>query len=195
MPRRSKISHLPDEMQDWLRGELRARGFADYDAVVDALNDRLRDEGMEVTISRTSLVRFAQGQKKFAKLQREADAWAQQFLSTEGVDNEAHRHKVLFGMLSGHAFRSMANAFQDPEDREDLDLAPRDLQLLGRMLKDLMTSSGIREAITDKERRRLIEGERKSAADRAVTATRTAGVPLTPEVAAEIRRAVQGGQT
>jgi len=192
MPQPRKISHLPDEVQDWLREELQARGYSDYDAITEALRERLEREGIEIEISRGAVYRHALAQKKFADLQREADAWAEGFLERRGVEDEAHRHQVLSAMLSTHAFRSMKAAMSPEDEVDDGAMAPRDLHLLGRMLKDLMSSSGIREGLTEKERQRLIAEERQAAADRAIGATRTAGVPLSPEVAAAIKRAVQG---
>ncbi len=191
MPSRSKIDRLPDALKTWLRAELNARGYSDYDGVTAALNERMAEAGLDLVISRTGLGRWSQAQKKYADIQREADGWAQSFLSEEGVDAEAHRHRVLFSMLSHHAFLTMANGLTEGDEKEELDFDARDLHFLGRMLKDLMTSSGIREAIGEKERRRLAEAERKAGADRAVSAARGAG--LSPEVAAAIRAAVEGG--
>ena len=189
--RRRKIDLLPTELRDWLCEEMQARGYSDYAAITDALNDRLAGHGLEVTIGCSAVKAFGSEHREFTKLQGEASNWATGWLDEAGLEDEANRQSVLFRMITTVAFKVMKAQITREADQID----PRDLHFLGRMMKDVMASSGIREAITDKERRRLIEGERKSAADRAVTATRTAGVPLTPEVAAEIRRAVQGGQT
>jgi len=188
MPRRSKISHLPDELQEWLRGELRSRGFAEYDAVTEALNRKLAEHGLLVSISRTAVANFSSEHREFLRLQQEASSWAAGWLDEAGLEEEASRQSVLFKMITTVAFKVMKA--QMTHDADDID--PRDLHFLGRMMKDVMASSGIREAITEKERQRLISEERKSAAERAVSATRTAGVPLTREVAAAIRAAVEG---
>ncbi len=181
---------MPPEIRDWLRTELQARGYADYDDVTEALNARLEAEGLDITVGRSAVHNFGRAQQRFADLQRQANDWAQGFLGEEGLDREAHRHKALFSMLSSHAFRTMANAMAPREEKEELDFDARDLHFLGRMLKDMMASSGLREAISDKALEREIRKERKAAADRVESATRSAG--LTPEVSAAIRDAVEG---
>ncbi len=70
MPRRSKIDRLPDPLRTWLREKLHARGFADYDDLTTALNARLEAEGIDVTIGRTSVLRFGRAQQRFADLAR-----------------------------------------------------------------------------------------------------------------------------
>jgi len=190
--RRSKIARLPAEIRDWLCEELRARGFADYDLIAEALNARLLEEGLEVSIGRTAVMRFAREHKKFADLQREADAWAEGFMAERGVEDEARRHQILSAMLSTHAFRSMAAAMDGTEEETEAAMDPRDLQLLGRMLKDLMSSSGIREALSDKERERLIAEERRSAGHRAEEAAVRAG--LSPQTIARLRAQVEGAE-
>ena len=193
MPRRPKIDRLPAQIRDWLRAELQARGYADYDDVTEALNARLVAGGLNMTVGRSAVHNYGQAQQRFTAIQREADAWAQSFLGQEGVEKEAHRHRVLFSMLSNHAFRVMKNGMAEGDEKEDLDFDARDLHFLGRMLKDLMASSGLREAISDKALEREISKERKAAAGRAESVSRSAG--LSPDVSAAIRAAVEGGGT
>ncbi len=183
-----KIDLLPVEIRDWLREELQARGYSGYDAITEALRDRLTQHGLTVTIGRSSIATFGAEHREFTKLQGEASNWAAGWLDEAGLDEEAQRQSVLFRMITTVAFKVMKA--QMTREAEDID--PRDLHFLGRMMKDVMASSGIREAMGEKERQRLIAEERRSAAERAVSATRSAGVPLSPDVAAEIRRAVQG---
>ena len=90
-------------------------------------------------------------------------------------------------MITTVAFKTLRS--QMVRDGDDID--PRDLQLLGRMMKDVMASSGLRESLSEAERRRLAETERKAGAARAASAAR--GTGLSPEVAAAIRAAIEGG--
>jgi len=186
--RRRKIDLLPAELRDWLCEEMRARGYSDYAAITGALNDRLADHGLQVTIGCSAVKAFGSEHREFSKLQEEASGWAADWLDEAGLEDEANRQSVLFRMITTVAFKVMKAQIAREADEID----PRDLHFLGRMMKDVMASSGLREVMADKERQRLIAGERKSAADRAVSATRTAGVPLTPQVAAAIRAAVEG---
>ena len=83
--------------------------------------------------------------------------------------------------------------FRADDDKEDLDFDPRDLHLMGRMLKDMMASSGLREAISDKERARIAAEERIAAGTRAEEAATRAG--LSPETSARLRAEVEGEAT
>jgi len=188
LPRRRKIDRLPEEIRHWLGEELKALGYSDYAAIAAALNRRLAKAGLELTIGRSAVKEFGKEHREFSKLQREAANWAAGWLDDAGLEEEAQRQSVLFRMITTVAFKVMKAQMVREADEID----PRDLQFLGRMMKDVMSSSGIREGLTEKERQRLIAEERQAAADRAVTATRTAGVPLSPDVAAAIKRAVQG---
>ncbi len=187
MPRRRKIDLLPTALRDWLKEELQTRGFADYNAVTDALNARLVDRGLLLSVGRSAVAQFGAEHAEFSKLQEEASGWAEDWMGRNGLEDEARRHSALFEMISTLAFKCIKAQF----GKEGREIDTRDLHLLGRMMKDLMTSSGIREAISDRERQRLAEAERKAGAERAVTAARGAG--LSPEVAAAIRAAVEGG--
>ncbi|WP_419737724.1 phage protein Gp27 family protein [Ruegeria sp.] len=187
MPRRRKIDLLPSAIRDWLREELAAQGFADYDTITDALNDRLAEKGLLVTIGRSTVQRFGQEHREFSRLQQEATGWAAGWLDEIGLEEEARRQSVLFEMITTVAFKVMKAQMT----REAGEIDPRDLHFLGRMMKDVMSSSGLREAMADKERKRLAEAERRAGGERAGAAARGAG--LSPDVAALIRQAVEGG--
>lgn len=193
MPPRSKIERLPDALKHWLAAELAARGYADCDGVTEALNARLEAEGLDLVVSRSALGRYNKTQKRYVEIQRRSDEWAGKFLADEGIDAEAKRHRALFSMLSTHAFQVMEMGFRADDDKEDLDFDPRDLHLMGRMLKDMMASSGLREAISDKERARIAAEERIAAGTRAEEAATRAG--LSPETSARLRAEVEGEAT
>ena len=187
MPRRRKIDLLPAALRDWLKEELQARGFANYDAITEGLNTRLIERGLLLSIGRSAVAEFGVEHAEFARLQEEASGWAAQWMGDNGLEDEARRQSALFEMISTLAFKCIKAQFR----KNDGDIDTRDLHLLGRMMKDLMASSGLREVISDKALERALKKERDAAAGRVETASRAAG--LTPEVAAAIRAAVQGG--
>ncbi|KAK3608771.1 hypothetical protein CHS0354_006812 [Potamilus streckersoni] len=54
----SSVSLLPDDIKLWINSELQKKSFSDYDALTDALNEKLAEAGLEVSISRSALSRW-----------------------------------------------------------------------------------------------------------------------------------------
>jgi len=186
MPQRRKIDRLPERLRNWLREELQARGFSGYDDVTAALNARLEDEGLDLSIGARAVRVFGAEHAEFTRLQREASGWAAEWMGRNGLEDEALRQSALFEMITTLGFKLLKSRMTSAGEEID----PRDLAMMGRMMKDLMASSGLRESLADRERARLVEAERKAGAGRAAEAARKAD--LSPEVAASIRAAVQG---
>ena len=184
--RRRKIDLLPTALRDWLKQELEARGFADYDAITDALNARLDERGLLVTIGRSAIAAFGAEHAEFIRIKDEASGWALEWMGENGLEEEAKRHSALFEMISTLAFKCIKAQF----NKEGGEIDTRDLHLLGRMLKDLMQSSGIREALSEQERERLVEAERKAAVAAVSKAARKKNV--SDDVIAALREAVEG---
>jgi hypothetical protein len=69
MAKRSAIkTEVPREIQDEFNARLVAGGFADYAGLTVWLNERLRDEGLSVRISKTSAFRYgAEFQEQFER--------------------------------------------------------------------------------------------------------------------------------
>lgn len=187
MPPRRKIDLLPAELRDWLKAELEQRGFAGYDEVHRALNDRLAEAGLGIGIGRAAVARYGAEHAEFVRFQAEASGWAAGWLDEAGLEEEARRQSVLFQMITTIAFKVLKSQMT----REGDEIDPRDLQSLGRMMRDVMASSGLREVMSERERRRLADAERRAGAERADAVARGAGI--SPEVAAAIRAAVEGG--
>ena len=73
-------------------------------------------------------------------------------MQDQGLEDEAKRHNVLFQMITTLAFKVMKNQMTKEGDEID----PRELHFLGKMMKDIMASSGIREKLVEEERRAAI---------------------------------------
>lgn len=151
MPPPRKIDLLPDELRDWLKDAMRARGFGDWEALADELNDRLEAEGLELRVQKSALHAYGQEYREFVKYQEEASAWAAGWMAEQGLEEEAKRHNVLFQMITTLAFKVMQS--QMTKDGETID--PKDLHFLGRLMKDVMASSGIREKLIEEDRKAL----------------------------------------
>lgn len=149
MPPPRKVDLLPPELRDWLKEELRASGFSGYEALSEALNFRLEEAGLSLRIQKTALHSFGQEYEQLVKVQEEAGAWATEWLAEQGLEQEAQRHNVLFQMITALAFKVMKAQMTKEGDEID----PKELHFLGRMLKDVMQSSGIREATIAADRK------------------------------------------
>ncbi|MGR3481649.1 phage protein Gp27 family protein [Salipiger marinus] len=153
MPAPAKLDLIPPELRAWLREALEARGFAEIVAVTEELNLRLQDCGLEVSIGKTAVGRFS----KALKDQREAFSIAETLLSDMDIAAEGELHKVLVQMIATSAVQ-MIRAVRE----EDGHLEPKDLMALGRMVKDLMASSGLREKLLADERERVAREAREA---------------------------------
>jgi Bacteriophage Mu, Gp27 len=162
MPPPRKVDLMPEELRKWLQEELKARGFGDYVALSEALNFRLEEEGLELRIGKSALHAYGSEYAEFVKYQDEASAWAADWMNDNGLEEEAQRHNVLFQMVTTLAFKSM----QAQMTRKGDDIDPRELHFIGKMLKDIMASSGIREKIMEGERERIIQSERDAMAQK-----------------------------
>lgn len=149
MPPPRKVDLLPPELRDWLKEELRLRGFAGYEDVTERLNERLAEQGQTLRLGKSAVHQFGAEHKAFVELNEQAGAWAESWMSENGLAEEAQRHNVLFQMVTTLAFKQMKS--QMDKDGDEID--PRELHFIGRMLKDIMTSSGLREKLVEDERR------------------------------------------
>ena len=149
MPPPRKVDLLPSELRQWLQEELRARGFADYEALAEALNWRLEEAGLDLRIRKTALHEFGSEYREFVRLQEQASDWAKEWLGEMGMDDQAQRQNVLFQMLTTLAFKVM----QAEVEKEGTDISPQNLHFLARMMKDVMSSSGIVQAMREKDRK------------------------------------------
>jgi len=174
VPPPRKVDLLPAELKTWLQEELRSRGFGGYEDIAEALNFRLEGAGSELRIQKSALHAFGQEYEHFVKLQEEAGAWASSWLAEQGLADEAKRHNVLFQMITALAFKVMQA--QMTRDGDEIDA--KELHFLGRMLKDVMQSAGIRES--------LIAAERKSQSDRMDAAVASGDIDA--EAAAKARK-------
>ena len=173
MPPPKKVDQLPSEIRDWLQQTLRERGFSDYVAITDELNDKLAEVGKVVNFHHATVHRFGQEYRAFVKTQETASAWAQEWIQENGLEDEAKRHNVLFQMVTALAFKAMEA--QMTRDGDDID--PKELHFIGRMLKDIMASAGIRE--------NMLVAERKSQSEK-LNAAVEAG-ELTADIAQKAR--------
>lgn len=177
MPPPRKIDRLPSEILDWLKETLRERGFGDYLAVTEELNDKLAEAGKVVSFSHTTVHKFGQEYREFVRTQEKAGAWAQEWMAENGLEDEARRHNVLFQMVTALAFKAMEARMMASGDEID----PKELHFVGRMLKDIMASSGIRQ--------NMLAADRKAQAEKLDAAVAAGDID---QLAADKARAIMG---
>ena len=149
MPPPRKIDLLPAELRAWLQEELRARGFGQYEELADALNFRLEEAGLDLRIRKSAIHAWGTEYQEFVRLQEQASDWAKEWLGEMGMDDQAQRQNVLFQMLTTLAFKVMQAEVQ----KEGAAISPQNLHFLARMMKDVMSSSGIVQAMQEKDRK------------------------------------------
>lgn len=186
MPPPRKVDRLPPELRNWLKETLVERGFGDYVAVTEELNFKLEEAGADLRIGKSAVHAFGQDYEEFVKYQDEASAWAVGWMQDNGLEEEAQRHNVLFQMITTLAFKVMKS--QMGRDAEEID--PRDLHFIGRLMKDVMASSGIREKLTGDERARIAQEARESAASDIDARAKNLG--LTSDTVAQIKQSILG---
>ncbi|MGB2200384.1 MAG: phage protein Gp27 family protein [Pseudooceanicola atlanticus] len=186
MPPPRKIDLLTPELRAWLQDELRARGFSDYVALADALNERLEARGLELRIGKSAVHAFGQEYEHFVKAQEQASAWAAEWMNDNGMEEEAKRHNVLFQMVTTLAFKAMQSQMAKNGDEID----PRELHFIGKLMKDVMSSSGIREKLMEEERSRVARKAREEAAEEIETDASELG--LTAETVEGIKARILG---
>lgn len=149
MPPPRKIDLLPPELRQWLQEELRARGFAQYEDLAEALNFRLDEAGLNLRIGKSAIHAWGSEYQEFVRLQEQASDWAKEWLGDMGMEDQAQRQNVLFQMLTTLAFKVM----QKEVEKDGNEISPQNLHFLARMMKDVMSSSGIVQAMQEKERK------------------------------------------
>lgn len=186
MPPPRKVELLPPELRQWLHDWWKAKGFHGYEELAEELNFRLAEDGLELRIGKSALHAYGQEYEQFVKLQDEAGAWASQWLVDNDLSEEADRHRVLFQMLTSVAFKVLKAEL----NKDGGEIKPQELHFLGKMMKDIMSSAGIREQLMVKERARIAAEERANAVEALDSARDELG--LSSDVIVKLRREFLG---
>lgn len=181
MPPPKKLDLIPPELRQELARVLQDRGFGDIVAATEELNAWLEAAGLEIRIGKTAVGEYS----KLLKDQREAYELSAALLSDMDIERESEMHKVLTHLISTMTFQLL----QDVR-KEDKTLAPSDLMNLGRMVKDLMSSTGTREKLKDDERQRIAKAARERAAES--VEQRAGELGLSKDVIEQIKSGILG---
>lgn len=167
MPRPRKLDLIPQELQARLKAALEQRGYADIVEVTEELNFWLEDAGLEITIGKSAVGEFS----KVLKDQRDAFNFAEVIMKDLDIEGESEMHKAIMQMIAVHAVKLMRKASDDEEV-----LPAKDLMALGKMLKEVMSSAGIREKMLADDEERVAKKARVEAAAAATKVAQQAGI-------------------
>ncbi len=154
MPPPKKIDLLPEELRGWLIDELKARGFAEIVEVTEALNFRLQEEGLSLSIGKSAVGDL----NKALKEQREAFEIADALMADMDIQAEGQVQQALVQMISASAMQAIMKA-----RGEDEPMTADQHAKFAKMLKDLMSSSSTREKLLEGERERVAKEAREAA--------------------------------
>lgn len=181
MPPAKKLDLIPAELLDRLKLVLAKRGFGDIIAVTDDLNGWLQEADLEIRVGKTAVGEFS----KILKDQRDAFSMVETLLSDMDLQAESEMHRTLLHMITTSAMQMMRSVREG-----DKHLPAGDLMNLGRMLKDLMGSTAVREKLLADDRLRIQREEREKAASVAGKAVRQAG--MSKELEQKIKASILG---
>ncbi|MCA8880376.1 MAG: DUF3486 family protein [Rhodobacteraceae bacterium] len=148
MPPPRKVDLLPAELKGWLRDELVARGFADYEALAEDLNCRLKEAGLELRIQKSAIHAFGQDFRDYAEAQATAQEEIRAFLQEASLKHEVDVTSALFQQLTTIQWR-LQMLMSEPGGLPD----PRGMKDLTSALNNLIRSTDLREKLVADERR------------------------------------------
>lgn len=148
MPPPRKVDLLPEELRDWLREALVARGFGDYERLAEDLNARLEAGGLELRIGKSALHVFGQEFREYAEAERRAKEEIRAFLTEQNLASEIDATKALFQQLTTLQWR-LQMALSGPEALVD----PRGMKDLTTALNNLIRSTELRARIVEEDRK------------------------------------------
>ncbi|MBW4708639.1 DUF3486 family protein [Roseobacter sp. YSTF-M11] len=184
MPPPRKLDLVPEELVARLKQMLSDRGFSDIVEVTEEFNTMLEVDGIQIRVGKTAVGEFS----KMLKDQREAFSMAETLLSDMDIEAESDIHRTLMNMIAVSAMQMMRSVRE-----QDGHLDPASLMNLGRMLKDLMGSAGLREKLLADERVRVAREATVKAAEAGAKAARQAG--MSEELENQIKAEILGIET
>lgn len=152
MPPPRKIDLLPPELRGWLQDELKAAGFANYEAIAERLNFRLEEEGLELRIGKSAIHAYGSEFRQYAEMQSQAQDEIRAFLAEASLKDEVDVTRGLFQQLTAIQWR-LQMAMASPDQLPD----PRGMKDLTTALNNLIRSTSLREQVLAAERKAQAE--------------------------------------
>lgn len=170
MPKRSKITLLPDDLRAELERRLLTSGFSNYDAIAQWLREQ------DVDISRSAIHRFGQDFATKCEAIKLATEQAKTIVTVVG-DDEGNMNEALIRLIQQLSFDILIKS-------QDADIA----SLLPKM--GVMVAKLSKAAVDQKKYATEVKGRVNKAADEVVTAVKKGG--MSEATAEEIRKKILG---
>jgi hypothetical protein len=143
MPAPRKIDLLPPELRGWLEDELKARGYAGYEELAEALNWKLEEAGLELRVQKSAIHAFGQDFKAYAERERAIQSEIRAFMHEADLEDEAKVTKGLFQQLVSIQWQLQKQMHADEGALPDA----RGMKDLTSALNNLIRSASLRDAI------------------------------------------------
>lgn len=177
MGRRSKILTLPPEVKAWFDQVLVARSFSDYEAIAAELNERAREAGYEITVSRSAAQRYgSKFEERMAALKLASEQ--ARAVVTATPNNEGAVSEALMRLVQERMFQHLVEHQIDPGKPIAIEKLARAIAEVGRM------------GISHRKWLDEIRSRARAAADAAAKIAKRGG--LSAEAVAEIRAHILG---
>lgn len=190
MPRRSKIkSDVPADLRQALNAELVARGFSDYAALTEWLNDELDKRGLDVRVSVMSTNRYGQGfEAEFNAEMAEANQMLHiaRHAIAQGEDTEGVVREATARVLQTRLLKLTTALKQAETSGDDVHKIAETTTKITRALADL----GRMDIASQKYKTEIRKAMALEAANAATQTAKDAGV--SEETIQRIRRDVLG---
>jgi hypothetical protein len=185
MPERGKISRLPESLRQWLEEELVRRGFADYREVTDALQSKINELHLDITVSFPTVFRFGQlTEARVAKLKQSfemARVIRQAVPDEDGAALEALQRICQEKLLEV----LLAMPSSSPDDPEAHPIDPKLLATITRAVAD-----SARATVTQQKWQAEARARAAKVADSVAEMTKKAGASA--ETVEKIKREILG---
>ncbi len=180
MPTPSKVLAMPKALQEALNARLIESGFARYDELAQWLNNELRERGLELRFSRSSIHRHAQKFNRKLDVLKRATEQAKVLVESTG-DAEGAMHEALLKMAQNENYQLLY-------DLSDLPLEPTDrVNMLAKI------NAGIARIVQASVQSKRWQAEiRQQVAQQAESEAQKQGI--SKDTAAAIRAAIEGAK-
>jgi polyhydroxyalkanoate synthesis regulator phasin len=151
MPARSVIEQLPSSVREWLEAELLRRGFAGYRELVDDLQAKLTELGIDATVSKSAVHRYGQDiEERIASLRKVTQVATT--IARELGDDEGAMNEATIRLVQDRLFTLMI------ESGQQLDV--KVLSQIGHVVSDLSRASVTQKKWMDSVRAKVAEAEK-----------------------------------
>lgn len=182
MPRRSKISQLPEQIRKWLKDQLIARNFSGYETLTAEANEMLAASGYELRFSKSAAHNYgSQLERELSRIK--ASTEAARMIAEAAPDEADQRSAAVISMIQTQVFDMLVSL----QEIADADPAKR-AKLLSTLAKNMATLA--RASVNQKRWQVEVAARTQAAADRVAAMAKKGG--LSASAIDSIKREILG---